>query len=137
MKFTKKEINTLLKNRENHVSELINAIIYYEEKDEDDYANHIVWRLLEIVTEDLVQFLIDDLIKRDHYISSSLMYTSIWTTLCNSQQTQDIVFDVLQKQDKKVLNQVLYVLSHFIEDKSNIGQQNIDILVNRLKNEKI
>ena len=63
---TQKRINECLKDIESNFTELINAIIWYEQKDMDDWATDIVGEIERLPSKKEVQLLINDLSNRSN-----------------------------------------------------------------------
>lgn len=112
-KFTQKEVNNLLKDVENNFTQLINAIVYYESKDKDDYATDIIGYIEKLPTLKELELLIKDFPNRKNDDFDIYGYQKLWLALINSQEKESI--DIL-KQEISQNNQLKYFLMNTIAD---------------------
>ena len=82
---TEKRIKECLKDIESNFSELINAAIWYEKKDMDDWATDIVSEIERLPSEKEVQLLINDLSNRKDEDFAVYAYQRLWWALINTE----------------------------------------------------
>lgn len=75
MKINKKEVKELLKDIENNFSTLIDVIIYYDSIDQDESAMKIIDKIEEIQLDKEIDFLIEDIVKRNYTINPGFLYS--------------------------------------------------------------
>ena len=86
---TQKRINECLKDIESNFTELINAIIWYEQKDMDDWAYDIIGYIEKLSSEKEVQLLINDLSNRKDEDFAVYAYQRLWWALINT-ETEEV-----------------------------------------------
>ena len=86
---TEKRIKECLKDIESNFTELINAIIWYEQKDMDDWAYDIIGYIEKLSSEKEVQLLINDLSNRKDEDFAVYAYQRLWWALINT-ETEEV-----------------------------------------------
>lgn len=93
MKINKKEVKELLKDIENNFSTLIDVIIYYDSIDQDESAMKIIDKIEEIQLDKEIDFLIEDIVKRNYTINPGFLYSSIWYYIANSESKKETLIN--------------------------------------------
>lgn len=104
---TQKRINECLKDIESNFSELINAIIWYEQKDMDDWAYDIIGYIENLPRKERVQYLFDDLSNRSSDDLTNPKYQGLWYALFNVEQTVENTHEEIISQLKTHTNKEL------------------------------
>ena len=86
---TQKRINECLKDIESNFTELINAIIWYEQKNMDDWSYDIIGYIEKLSSEKEVQLLINDLSNRKDEDFAVYAYQRLWWALINT-ETEEV-----------------------------------------------
>ena len=86
---TDKRIKECLKDIESNFTELINAIIWYEQKNMDDWATDIVGEIEKLSSEKAVALLINDLSNRKDEDFAVYAYQRLWWALINT-ETEEV-----------------------------------------------
>ena len=126
---TEKRIKECLKDIEANFSELINAAIWYEKKDMDDWATDIVGEIERLASEKEVQLLINDLSNRKDEDFAIYTYQRLWWALINTEaeEVNKAILDFSNNSQKgKILKDILKnwfaQLDDDSETKPNIGK---------------
>ena len=104
---TQKRINECLKDIESNFTELINAIIWYEQKDMDDWLYDIIGYIEKLSSEKEVQLLINDLSNRSSDDLTNPKYQGLWYALFNVEQTVENTHEEIISQLKTHTNKEL------------------------------
>ena len=104
---TQKRIKECLKDIESNFTELINAIIWYEQKDMDDWAYDIIGYIEKLSSEKEVQLLINDLSNRSSDDLTNPKYQGLWYALFNVEQTVENTHEEIISQLKTHTNKEL------------------------------
>ena len=128
-KTTEKRIKEYLKDIESNFTELINAAIWYEKKDMDDWATDIVGEIEKLSSEKEVQLLINDLSNRKDEDFAIYTYQRLWWALINTEaeEVNKAILDFSNNSQKgKILKDILKnwfaQLDDDSETKPNIGK---------------
>ena len=92
---TQKRIKECLKDIEANFSELINAAIWYEKKDMDDWATDIVGEIERLPSEKEVQLLINDLSNRKDEDFAIYAYQRLWWALINT-EAEEVMNEIME-----------------------------------------
>jgi hypothetical protein len=110
-----RKIKKYLLNVENNFKELIDAIVYYDINEMDDWATDIIGAIEEKSIEETFHLLLNDLDNRKKSDFDRYFYCTLWWALINEQNTDIInMFIKAIKEDKNTLLQ--YFLTHSIEE---------------------
>ena len=82
---TQKEVNNLVKDVENNFTQLINAIIYYESNDKDDFSTDIIGYIEKLSHLKELDLLIKDFPNRQNNNFDIYGYQKLWLALINTQ----------------------------------------------------
>jgi len=81
---TQKRVKECLKDIEKNFSELINAIIWYEQNDMDDWSYDIIGYIEKLPPEKEINLLINDFFNRNEKDFSIYSYQKLWWSLINA-----------------------------------------------------
>ncbi len=129
---TEKRIKECLKDIEANFSELINAAIWYEKKDMDDWATDIVGEIEKLSSEKEVQLLINDLSNRKDEDFAIYTYQRLWWALINTEaeEVNKAILDFSNNSQKgKILKDILKNWFEQLDDDSDT-KPNIGKLIN-------
>ena len=131
-KTTEKRIKECLKDIESNFTELINAAIWYEKKDMDDWATDIVSEIERLPSEKEVQLLINDLSNRKDEDFAVYAYQRLWWALINTEaeEVNKTILDFSNNSQKgKILKDILKNWFEQLDDDSDT-KPNIGKLIN-------
>ena len=105
-KFTRKEVKELLKDVEKNFFQLVDAIIYFELTDKDDWAWDIIHGIEELEPSKEIEMLIEDLANRNYEVPEKLLYNSLWYAQANVLENRETLIDVISKSAnvKQIVN---------------------------------
>ena len=129
---TEKRIKECLKDIESNFTELINAAIWYEKKDMDDWATDIVGEIEKLSSEKEVQLLINDLSNRKDEDFAIYTYQRLWWALINTEaeEVNKTILDFSNNSQKgKILKDILKNWFEQLDDDSDT-KPNIGKLIN-------
>ena len=129
---TEKRIKECLKDIESNFTELINAIIWYEQKNMDDWATDIVGEIEKLSSEKEVQLLINDLSNRKDEDFAIYTYQRLWWALINTEaeEVNKAILDFSNNSQKgKILKDILKNWFEQLDDDSDT-KPNIGKLIN-------
>ena len=129
---TEKRIKECLKDIESNFTELINAAIWYEKKDMDDWATDIVGEIEKLSSEKEVQLLINDLSNRKDEDFAIYAYQRLWWALINTEaeEVNKAILDFSNNSQKgKILKDILKNWFEQLDDDSDT-KPNIGKLIN-------
>ena len=129
---TDKRIKECLKDIESNFTELINAIIWYEKKDMDDWATDIVGEIERLPSEKEVQLLINDLSNRKDEDFAVYAYQRLWWALINTEaeEVNKAILDFSNNSEKgQKLKDILKNWFEQLDSDSNT-KPNIGKLIN-------
>ena len=127
---TQKRINECLKDIESNFTELINAIIWYEQKDMDDWSYDIIAYIEKLSSENEVQLLINDLSNRKDEDFAIYNYQRLWWALINTEEVNKAILDFSNNSQKgKILKDILKNWFAQLDDDSDT-KPNIGKLIN-------
>ena len=92
----------MLKNVRENFSELINAIIYFDNKNKDEVAQEIITHINSLATKSEIDLLTEDLINRNFNITTKLLYDSIWYGLNNNDEIRPDIVEKIYNSEKKI-----------------------------------
>ncbi len=121
-KFTQKEVNNLVKDVETNFSQLINAIIYYENNDKDDFSTDIIGYIEKLPILKELELLIKDFPNRQNNDFDIYGYQKLWLSLINTQETQST--EIL-KREISHNNRLKNVLANMIADYDDGNETNL------------
>lgn len=132
-KFKNNYIKDLLdtKTKQKSFSILIDAIIFLDKNDRDIETTELIVALENIKDLDYFQLLINDLIQRNYKVKPCLLYNSLWYRSVNCEESNKALQNLLYNHEKK--NNFIKYLEKLIEDKSEIGYNNMSEFVENLK----
>ena len=104
---TEKRIKECLKDIESNFTELINAAIWYEKKDMDDWAYDIIGYIENLPRKERVLYLFDDLSNRSSDDLTNPKYQGLWYALFNVEQTVENTHEEIISQLKTHTNKEL------------------------------
>lgn len=84
---TQKQIKEYLKDISNHFSALIDASIWYEEHDMEDWANEIISHIEKLSNQEEADLLFKDLIHRQEEDFDNYSYQRLWWALINQNES--------------------------------------------------
>ena len=124
---TEKRIKECLKDIESNFTELINAIIWYEQKDMDDWAYDIIGYIEKLSSEKELNFLFKDLPNRSNDDLINSMYTKLWYALLNVEQTVENTHEEIISQLKTHTNKeiALNFIKSLDEGEDSDGEINV------------
>ena len=124
---TEKRIKECLKDIESNFTELINAAIWYEQKNMDDWSYDIIGYIEHLPRKERIQYLFDDLSNRisDDLINS--MYTKLWYALFNVEQSVENTHEEIISQLKTHTNKeiALNFIKSLDEGEDSDGEINV------------
>ena len=129
---TEKRIKECLKDIESNFTELINAAIWYEKKDMDDWATDIVGEIEKLSSEKELQLLINDLSNRKDEDFAIYTYQRLWWALINTEaeEVNKAILDFSNNSQKgKILKDILKNWFEQLDDDSDT-KPNIGKLIN-------
>ena len=129
---TEKRIKECLKDIESNFTELINAAIWYEKKDMDDWATDIVGEIEKLSSEKELQLLINDLSNRKDEDFAIYTYQRLWWALINTEaeEVNKTILDFSNNSQKgKILKDILKNWFEQLDDDSDT-KPNIGKLIN-------
>ena len=127
-KFTKKELSELLKDVENNFSALVDALIYFESIDKDEYSWNILHKIESLHSTKEVKLIIVDLPNRKGI--DSLLYNSLWYGLANQEETKPDLIEGVRSAEN--INDVLAFLSTLNEGGGRKGELNIQSVIDEV-----
>ena len=119
---TEKRIKECLKDIESNFTELINAAIWYEKKDMDDWATDIVGEIEKLSSEKELQLLINDLSNRKDEDFAIYTYQRLWWALINTEaeEVNKAILDFSNNSQKgKILKDILKNMFEQLDDNSD------------------
>lgn len=123
--FTKKEVNNLVKDVENNFTQLIEAIIYYEINEKDDFATEIIGYIENLSNLKELELLIKDFLNRKNENFFIYGYQRLWLALINTQDKQCL--NIL-KEEIQANNRLKYILLNTIVDYDDVNETKINVL---------
>ncbi len=136
---TEKRINECLKDIESNFTELINAIIWYEQKDMDDWAYDIIGYIEKLSSEKEVQLLINDLSNRSSDDLTNPKYQGLWYALFNVEQTVENTHEEIISQLKTHTNKELALnfIKSLDEGEDSDGEINVRTVLKQYADTKL
>lgn len=131
-KFTQKEVNNLVKDVENNFTQLIEAIIYYEINEKDDFATDIIGYIENLSNLKELELLVKDFPNRKNENFDIYGYQKLWLALINTQDKQclDILKEEIQKNS--VLKMFLSTIISDYDDGNETKNNVLKLLENNL-----
>ncbi len=135
-KFTQKEVNNLVKDVENNFTQLIEAIIYYEINEKDDFATDIIGYIENLSNLKELELLVKDFPNRKNENFDIYGYQKLWLALINTQDKQclDILKEEIQKNS--VLKMFLSTIISDYDDGNETKNNVLKLLENNLTTSK-
>ena len=124
---TQKRIKECLKDIESNFTELINAIIWYEQKDMDDWAWDIIHKIEELELSKEIELLIIDLENRNYKIPDNLLYHSLWYSQANVIENRENLINIISKNPS--VKQVLTYLTSLNKGNNKEYELNIQYII--------
>ena len=136
---TQKRIKECLKDIESNFTELINAIIWYEQKDMDDWAYDIIGYIEKLSSEKEVQLLINDLSNRSSDDLTNPKYQGLWYALFNVEQTVENTHEEIISQLKTHTNKELALnfIKSLDEGEDSDGEINVRTVLKQFADTKL
>ena len=105
-KITRQKVQALLKDVEKNFFQLVDAIIYFELTDKDDWAWDIIHGIEELEPSKEIEMLIEDLANRNYEVPEKLLYNSLWYAQANVLENRETLIDVISKSAnvKQIVN---------------------------------
>lgn len=125
-RLTQKRINECLKDIPANFKELIDAIIWYEKKDMDDWSDDIIGYIERKQRKERIQYLFDDLPNRGDGLTNP-KYQGIWYGLFNVDQNEENTHEEIVSQLKKHINKELALNFIKSQDQDEGGETEINI----------
>ncbi len=124
---TQKRIKECLKDIESNFTELINAIIWYEQKDMDDWAWDIIHKIEELELSKEIELLIIDLENRNYKTPENLLYHSLWYSQANVIENRENLINIISKNPS--VKQVLTYLTSLNKGNNKEYELNIQYII--------
>ena len=136
---TEKRIKECLKDIESNFTELINAAIWYEKKDMDDWAYDIIGYIEKLSSEKEVQLLINDLSNRSSDDLTNPKYQGLWYALFNVEQTVENTHEEIISQLKTHTNKELALnfIKSLDEGEDSDGEINVRTVLKQYADTKL
>ena len=136
---TEKRIKECLKDIESNFTELINAAIWYEKKDMDDWATDIVGEIEKLSSEKELQLLINDLSNRSSDDLTNPKYQGLWYALFNVEQTVENTHEEIISQLKTHTNKELALnfIKSLDEGEDSDGEINVRTVLKQFADTKL
>ena len=136
---TDKRIKECLKDIESNFTELINAAIWYEKKDMDDWATDIVGEIEKLSSEKELQLLINDLSNRSSDDLTNPKYQGLWYALFNVEQTVENTHEEIISQLKTHTNKeiALNFIKSLDEGEDSDGEINVRKVLKQFADSKL
>ncbi len=136
---TQKRIKEYLKDIESNFTELINAIIWYEQKDMDDWAYDIIGYIENLPRKERVQYLFDDLSNRSSDVLTNPKYQGLWYALFNVEQTVENTHEEIISQLKTHTNKELALnfIKSLDEGEDSDGEINVRTVLKQYADTKL
>ena len=136
---TQKRINECLKDIESNFTELINAIIWYEQKDMDDWAYDIIGYIENLPRKERVLYLFDDLSNRSSDDLTNPKYQGLWYALFNVEQTVENTHEEIISQLKTHTNKELALnfIKSLDEGEDSDGEINVRTVLKQYADTKL
>ena len=136
---TDKRIKECLKDIESNFTELINAAIWYEKKDMDDWAYDIIGYIEKLSSEKEVQLLINDLSNRSSDDLTNPKYQGLWYALFNVEQTVENTHEEIISQLKTHTNKELALnfIKSLDEGEDSDGEINVRKVLKQFADSKL
>ena len=136
---TQKRIKECLKDIESNFTELINAAIWYEKKDMDDWAYDIIGYIEKLSSEKEVQLLINDLSNRSSDDLTNPKYQGLWYALFNVEQTVENTHEEIISQLKTHTNKELALnfIKSLDEGEDSDGEINVRTVLKQYADSKL
>ena len=138
-KTTEKRIKEYLKDIESNFTELINAIIWYEQKNMDDLAYDIIGYIENLPRKERVQYLFDDLSNRSSDDLTNPKYQGLWYALFNVEQTVENTHEEIISQLKTHTNKeiALNFIKSLDEGEDSDGEINVRTVLKQFADTKL
>lgn len=124
---TDKRIKECLKDIEANFTELINAVIWYEKKDMDDWAWDIIHKIEELKLSKEIELLIIDLENRNYKIPENLLYHSLWYSQANVIENRENLINIISKNPS--VKQILTYLTSLNKGNNKEYELNIQYII--------
>ena len=136
---TQKRINECLKDIESNFTELINAIIWYEQKNMDDWSYDIIGYIENLPRKERVQYLFDDLSNRSSDDLTNPKYQGLWYALFNVEQTVENTHEEIISQLKTHTNKELALnfIKSLDEGEDSDGEINVRTVLKQYADTKL
>ena len=136
---TEKRINECLKDIESNFTELINAIIWYEQKDMDDWAYDIIGYIENLPRKERVLYLFDDLSNRSSDDLTNPKYQGLWYALFNVEQTVENTHEEIISRLKTHTNKELALnfIKSLDEGEDSDGEINVRTVLKQFADTKL
>lgn len=124
-----KRIKECLKDIDTNFTELVNAIIWYDQNDMDDWATDIIGEIERLTSEKELILLLTDFSNRENEDFSVYSYQRLWWALINteSEEVNKSILEYSKSLEKgKKITDVLKIWFKQLDDdsdtKTNIGK---------------
>ena len=136
---TQKRIKECLKDIESNFTELINAIIGYEQKNMDDWAYDIIGYIENLPRKERVQYLFDDLSNRSSDDLTNPKYQGLWYALFNVEQTVENTHEEIISRLKTHTNKELALnfIKSLDEGEDSDGEINVRTVLKQYADTKL
>ena len=136
---TEKRIKECLKDIESNFTELINAIIWYEQKNMDDWAYDIIGYIENLPRKERVLYLFDDLSNRSSDDLTNPKYQGLWYALFNVEQTVENTHEEIISQLKTHTNKELALnfIKSLDEGEDSDGEINVRTVLKQFADTKL
>ena len=136
---TEKRIKECLKDIESNFTELINAAIWYEKKDMDDWAYDIIGYIENLPRKERVLYLFDDLSNRSSDDLTNPKYQGLWYALFNVEQTVENTHEEIISQLKTHTNKELALnfIKSLDEGEDSDGEINVRKVLKQFADTKL
>jgi hypothetical protein len=136
---TEKRIKECLKDIESNFTELINAIIWYEQKNMDDWAYDIIGYIENLPRKERVLYLFDDLSNRISDDLSNPKYQGLWYALFNVEQTVENTHEEIISRLKTHTNKELALnfIKSLDEGEDSDGEINVRTVLKQFADTKL
>ena len=136
---TEKRIKECLKDIESNFTELINAAIWYEKKDMDDWAYDIIGYIENLPRKERVLYLFDDLSNRSSDDLTNPKYQGLWYALFNVEQTVENTHEEIISQLKTHTNKdlALNFIKSLDEGEDSDGEINVRKVLKQFADTKL
>ena len=136
---TEKRIKECLKDIESNFTELINAIIGYEQKNMDDWAYDIIGYIEKLSSEKELNFLFKDLPNRSNDDLINSMYTKLWYALLNVDQSVENTHEEIISRLKTHTNKELALnfIKSLDEGEDSDGEINVRTVLKQFADTKL